>query len=106
MPFCLSSGCAAQVDLAPALADEREHLTGDVALHAANGLELGMAIGDALGNVGLRPGLGPKSADGDDVQGAVGGPITAAVQAVAGGLAGGGRDRAHAAQGSKAGLGM
>src|SRR5215204_1929099 len=95
-PFCLSSGDPALVDLPLSVADEREDLARDVALEAPEGLELGMTLGDALCDVGLGAGIGPKPADGDDVQCAVGGSITASVEAMANDLAGRGRYRAHA----------
>ena len=79
MPFYLSSGDLL-VDLASTLSDEREDFAGDVALQAANGLELGVALGDALCDIGLGFGVGPKPADGDDVQRAVGGPVAASVK--------------------------
>src|SRR5215204_6227008 len=80
MPFCLSSGDPALVDFPSSVADESEHLARDVALQAPNGLQLGMTFGDALCDVGLGAGIGPKPADGDDVQRAVGGSITASVE--------------------------
>src|ERR687898_1523288 len=103
-PFCVSSGDRALVDLASALADQREQLARDVALQAADRLELGMALGDALGHVGLGPRIRPKPADGDDVQRAVGGPVTPSVQAMAGRLARGGGHGTDAAQRREAGF--
>ena len=67
MPFCLSSGGWKLIDRAPALADEGEDLSCDVALDAANGLELGVALSDALCDLGFGPGIGAKAADGNDV---------------------------------------
>src|SRR5215217_3397461 len=95
-PFCLSSGDPALVDLPLSVADESEHLARDVALEAPNGFQLGMTLSDALCDIGLGAGIGPKPADGDDVQCAVGGSITASVEAMANDLAGRGRYRAHA----------
>lgn len=46
-PFCLSSGDARGVDLLLALHDESEDLAGEVALEGADGVELGMPLGDA-----------------------------------------------------------
>src|SRR5215204_2464742 len=95
-PFCLSSGDPALVDLPLSVADESEHLARDVALEAPNGFQLGMTLSDALCDISLGAGIGPKPADGDDVQCAVGGSITASVEAMANDLAGRGRYRAHA----------
>src|ERR687898_2738213 len=103
-PFCVSSGDRALVDLASALADQREQLARDVALQAADRLELGMALGDALGHVGLGSRIRPKPADGDDVQRAVGGPVTPSVEAMAGRLARGGGHGADPAQPREAGF--
>ena len=52
-----------------------------------------MPLGDALRDVGLGAGIGPKPADGDDVQRAVGCSITASVEAMAGRPAARGRHR-------------
>jgi hypothetical protein len=41
MPFYVSSGDWELIDFAPALVDEREYLTCDVAFDAANGFEFG-----------------------------------------------------------------
>ena len=65
-----------------------------------------MALGDAPCDVGLGAGIGSKPADGDDVQRAVGSAVAAAVEAMAGGLAGRGRHRADAAECGEAGLGL
>ena len=106
MPFCLSSGDWKLIDLASALADEGEYLTCDVAFDAANGFEFGVAFSDAFGDVGLGPGIGPQTADGNDMQSAIGGAIATAIQAMAGRLTGGGRDWTDPAKGSKACFGM
>src|SRR5919202_4820016 len=97
-PFCVSSDNASLVDRPVPLRDERVHLTRDVAFEAANRLQLGMAFGDALCDVGLRPGVRPQSADGDDVERTVGRPIAAAVEAVAHRLPPRGWPRGHPAQ--------
>jgi hypothetical protein len=44
-PFCVSSGDSCLVDLASALVDQSEQLARDVALQAANCLQLGVAFG-------------------------------------------------------------
>src|SRR5919197_4109359 len=103
MPFCLSSSDLL-VDLASTLADEQEDFARNVALQAPDGFELGVALGDAPCDISLRSGVGPKPADGDDVQGAVGRPVAAAVEAVAACLAGRSWDRAGAAEGGEAGF--
>lgn len=46
-PFCLSSGDTRGVDLLLALHDEGEDLAGKVAFEGADGVELGMPLGDA-----------------------------------------------------------
>jgi len=65
-----------------------------------------MALGDAFRHIGLGSRIGPKPANCDDVQRAVCCSITASVEAMASRLAGRSWDRAHAAKGSKAGLGL
>src|SRR3954463_9431791 len=105
MPFCLSSGGSTLVDLSSAMGDEREDLAGDVALDAADRLELGVAFGNALGDIGLGSGVRPEPANGDDVQRAVRRSVAASVQAMAGGSTRGGGDRTDAAQGREAGFG-
>src|SRR3954447_4154028 len=52
-PFCLSSSDSRLIDLPLALLDERKHLTCDVASEAADRLQLGVALADALGHVCL-----------------------------------------------------
>src|SRR5690242_9824906 len=106
MPFCLSMGNLELVDLAMALPEEGEELARDVALEAADGLELRVALSDAPGDVSLGPRVCPQPADGDDVQGAVCCPVAAAVEAMAVGLAGRGWDRADAAEGCETGFGV
>src|SRR3984893_11010950 len=65
-----------------------------------------MAVGDTFRHVSLGSRIGPKPANGDNVQRAVCCSITASVEAMAGRLAGRSWDRAHAAKGTKAGLGL
>src|ERR671939_897591 len=86
-PFCLSSRDPALVDFPLSLADQREDLTRDVALQAPNGLQLGVAFGDALGHIGFGSRISPKPADGNDVQRAVGRSVATSVEPVAGRLA-------------------
>jgi hypothetical protein len=59
----MSSGDGCLVDLAPALTDQREQLACDVALQAVDRLQLGVALGDALRDVGFGPRLCPQPAD-------------------------------------------
>src|SRR5665213_3354007 len=69
-------------------------LAGDVALEAAHDLPLGFAFADAALGVGAGALAVAQPADGDEVQGSVGLAVAAGVEAVAGGLARGGGDRA------------
>jgi hypothetical protein len=73
------------VDFPLSLIDQREDLARDVALYASDGLELGVAFRNTLCNVGLGPEIGPKPADGDDVERTVGRPI-ASVETMADGF--------------------
>ena len=73
-------------------------LAGDVALEAAHDFALGLAFGGAAFDVGAGALAVAQAADGDQVQRAVGLAVTAVVEAMAGRLAGGGRDRARAAE--------
>src|SRR3954449_6392238 len=82
-PFCLSSSDSRLIDLLLALLDEHEHLTRDVAFEAADRLQLGMALADALGHVRLSSSVRPQPPDSDDVQRAAGGSIAASVQPMA-----------------------
>ena len=71
-------------------------LAGDVALEAADDLELGFAFGAAALGLGARAGAVAQAADSDQVKGAVGVAVAAVVEPVAAGFAGRGRDRAGA----------
>ena len=66
-------------------------LARDVALEAAEDLGLGLAFGGSPIGVGARAWAVAQAADGDQVQGAVGVAVAAVVEAVAAGLARGGR---------------
>ena len=70
------------------LFDQREDLACDVALHASNGLELGMTFSYTLCDISLRAGIGPQPTNGNDMQGAVGGTVTAPAEPMACCLAG------------------
>jgi hypothetical protein len=87
-PFCLSSGDSRGVDFLSPLRDEREDLSSEVALQGANGVELGMPFGKSASDVILGPLVGAQAADGDDVQRAVCGAISAAVESMPDGLSG------------------
>ena len=63
-----------------------------------------MALSHALGHIGLGSRIGPEPADGNDVQGAVGGSVAPSIEAVARRLAGRGWDWADTAKRGKAGL--
>src|SRR3954449_6296198 len=103
-PFCLSSSDSRLIDLLLALLDEHEHLTRDIAFEAADRLQLGMALADALGHVCLSARLGPQPADGDDVQRAVGGAVATPVQPMTSGFPRGGGHGTDPAQRREAGL--
>ena len=79
----MSSRDAGLVDRLPPPGDEREYLTGDVALQAADRFQLGVAFCDAAGHIRFGPLIGSQSPDGDDVQRAAGRAITASVEAMA-----------------------
>lgn len=105
-PFCVSrGGCWWSVDLFLSGADYTEDFAGDVALEHPNGFELGMSHGRALGDVGLCPRVEAHPGDGDDVQRAVGRPVTASVQAMPDRLARRCGRRADTAERGEAGLG-
>src|SRR4051812_25493730 len=70
-----------------------EELTGDHALEAADDLFLGQALLRAAVDVGTGAGVPAHPGESEAVQGGVGLSVAAAVESVAVGLAGGGRDR-------------
>src|SRR5262249_42453490 len=80
-------------------------LPGDVALEDADYLGFGAALGQAAGHVGPRAGVVAQPGDHDAPQGAVGLPVPAAVEPVAGHLPGGGGDGGGAAQVRPGGFG-
>jgi len=73
-------------------------LPGDVPLEDPDHLGLGTALGQAAGHVGPGAGIVAQPGDHDAPQGAVGLPVTAAVEPPAGHLARGRRDGRGAAQ--------
>ena len=79
-PFCLSNGDSRGVDFFAALRDEREDLSGEVALQGSNGIELGMPFGESASDVVLGPLVGSQATDGDDVQRAISGAISSTVE--------------------------
>src|SRR5512134_628717 len=101
-PFCLSSGDAGLVDLLLAARDDVEDLTSDVAFERADGIELGVPLGDAPCHIRLRLRVGSQTNDCNDVQGAVGRSVAAPVEPMPDRLAGRRRDRAHTAERGKA----
>src|SRR5947207_8720861 len=90
--------------LAAGAAEGVVDLAGDVALEAADDLFPGLALGGAPGRVGLGARVVGQAGHGDRPQRGVGLPVAAAVEPVAELLAGGGIDRAGAAQRGEAGL--
>ena len=97
MPLWMSSCTSARWGLGW-LGDELVDLAGDVALQAADGFPAGLAVGDAPGEVGAGVGIPAQPGEHDGVQGAVGASVTTAVEPATLGLAGGGLDRADAAE--------
>ena len=79
-------------------------LAGEVAFEAADNLGGGLAFGAAAGDVGAGGSVPAQPDDGDAVEGGVGLEVAAAVEPVSGGLAGGGGDRAGAADGGEGGF--
>jgi hypothetical protein len=79
----LSSSNSYGVDLSATLSDEGEDFSREVTLQGSNGVEFGMPFGDPPSNVVLRSLVGPQASDGDDVQRAVGRPVSASVEAMA-----------------------
>src|SRR6266568_2299874 len=98
----MSSGCGEGV-LAH-LVQRGEHLPGDVALQTADDLLLGLALLETPRHVVLGLLVVAQPHQHDPVQRGVGLAVTAAVEPVAGGLAGGRLDRGGAAQHREAGV--
>src|SRR5512132_4394012 len=89
MLSCLSSGPGLDVLLGWRL-EEVVDLAGHIALEAADDLGLGVALGDAAGDVVLGALVDAHAGDHDQVQRRVGLAVAAPVEPVALGLAGGG----------------
>src|SRR5438128_2230757 len=79
-------------------------LAGDVALEAADDLFLVQALGAVAVGVGARARAIAQSADGDQVERAVGFAVAAAVESVSGRAPGGGSDWAGAAEAGEGAL--
>lgn len=78
---------------------------GEVALEASHGFALGLALGDAPGDVGLGGGVAAHADHDDEMQGPVELADAAAVEAVPAGIPGGRGDGAGPGQGGECGLG-
>src|SRR5215204_3947484 len=104
MPFCLSSGDTGLIDLPVTPRDDVEDLAGDVAFEGADSIEFGVPSSDPLCDVGLRRRIGSKPADGDDMQGAVGGAIATSVEPMPDCLSGRSRNGTDPAEGGEARL--
>jgi hypothetical protein len=76
-------------------------LAGDVALEAAADFPGGLSLSGAPGDVGAGPRAAAHPDQRDGVDGAVQGPVPAAVEAVPDGLAAAGRERAGACSASE-----
>lgn len=79
-------------------------LAGEVALEAPHDLGFALALGGVSGHVGLGRFMPVHPGDHSPVQRGVGLSVSAAVEPVPGGLAGGGWHRVGAAQGGEGGL--
>src|SRR6266487_4134735 len=86
MPLWMSSGDGCGGGVWFGLADELVDLAGDVALEAAEGITAGLALADAAGQVVTGAWVPAQAGQGDAVQGGVGLPVTAAVEAKTDGL--------------------
>jgi hypothetical protein len=97
MLLCLSSGRGGGLE-------ESVEVAGEVALEAADRVAAGLAVVLAALEVGDRGGVVLAAAEQDGVEGAVELAVAAAVESVADGLAGAGRDRGGAGEASEGGL--
>src|SRR5262249_34015039 len=101
--LCLSSGRWWRCCWGEGRGDDREEFAGNVAFEAADDLFGGFPFcGTAVGVV-AGTGISTQAGEHDGVEGAVGASVAAAVEPVSDGLAGGGFDRADAAQGGERG---
>jgi len=79
------------------LTDQAKYVPSNVALEAADRLQLGVTFSNAAGDIGLRTRISAKPSNGNDVQCAVSGSIATAIQAMPRDLARGGRHWTDAA---------
>lgn len=79
----------------PSLNDVKD-FASDIALETADGLKLGMSFIKSFGNICLRAAIGSQASNGNDMQRAVGRPVTTAVQTMYGYFARGSRYRTDA----------
>src|SRR5258708_3411935 len=91
-------------DLTVALTYDIVDFASDIALEAANGFELRVALADPPVNRRVWAGVGSRAADDNNVQGAVGRTIPAAIQAMPGDLSRRCRHGTDSAQGGKSRL--
>lgn len=91
-------------DLAVSLSNDVIDFAGDIALETADRFKLRMPLADAFVDVGLCASVGSQATDGNDVQGAVGRAIPAAIQSMSRDLTRRRRDGAYATKGGEAGL--
>src|SRR4029077_16731214 len=82
----------------------REDFSREVTLQRSNGVELGMSFGESASDVVFGPLVGSQASDGDDMERAVGGAISAAVEPMPDCLSRRRWHRANATQGCEAGL--
>ena len=92
-------------DPVSAVVEQPPDPAGEVAFEAADGFELGFAFGVFAVEVGAGLGVGPGAGERDDVERPVELAVPAAVQPVALGVAGAGRDRGGAGVSGEAGVG-
>jgi len=85
-----------EVEFGEVCAEGVVDLAGDVALEAAHDFTLGFAFAGSAFGVGAGALAVAQATDGDQVQRTVGLAVAAGVEAMAGGFARGGRDRAGA----------
>ena len=81
-PFDLSSTGPALRNLLSALSYQRVDFMRDIPFEAADGFQLGAPFGDFPGNVRFGSRIRAQPPYRNDMQGAVGGAVSAAVQAV------------------------
>lgn len=100
MPLWMSS----RQDVGGGAGDEPVDLACDVAFEAAECFATGLAFGDAPVDVAAGAGVPAETGQHDGVEGGVGLPVSAPVEAPTLGFPGGGFDWADAAEGCERGL--